>query len=316
MTAGEARRVVASASATVANLGPGYDVLGLCLEGPRDQVVAEATDDGQVTLARVSGDGGRLPRDADTNCAGVAARAVLDAFGPPGAGVRLSLLKGLPLGSGMGSSAASAVAAAVATGGLWAPDTPRLALLDACREGERLATGTPHPDNVAPSLLGGIVACLPREGEAIEVVGLPIPEGLAVALAKPDVTVRTADARAALPEVVPIADVVANLASMAGLVAALATGDLPLLGRCLNDRVATPYRKGLIPGYDAAVAAALGAGALGAGISGSGPTVFALCAGVPLAQSVADALRGAFEAQGLACETHAGPIDPGGARLV
>jgi homoserine kinase len=308
-------KVTASAAATVANLGPGYDVLGLCLDGPRDVVAAEATDDGLVTLVAVTGDGGKLPRQANRNCASVAARALLDAYGPPGLGVRLWLHKGLPLGSGLGSSAASAVAAVMATRALACPDLPRLAALDACREGERLATGTPHPDNVAPSLLGGIVACVPRAGEAIEVVRLPLAAGLVMAAVKPDVTVRTADARAALPALVPLADAVANVANVAGLVAALASGDLPLLGRCLADRLATPYRRKLIPGFDAAMAAATEAGALGGGISGSGPTCFALAASREGAEAAAAAMVAAFGAMGLGAISVVSAVDPGGARI-
>ncbi len=309
------RRVRASAAATVANLGPGFDVLGLCLEGPRDVVVAEATADGRATLGGVEGDGGRLPRASHRNCATVAAQAVLDAFGDGRTGVRLWLTKGLPLGSGLGSSAASAVAAVVATAALACPEVPRAALLDACREGERLATGSPHPDNVAPALLGGIVACLPRAGGAIEVVTLPCAAPLFVATVKPDVEVRTADARRVLPREVGLGDAIANVGATAGLVAGLAKGDLALVGRCLEDRLATPYRKGLIPAYDQALAAAVAAGAVGGGISGSGPTVFALAGARAVAEAAADAMVAAFAAAGHGSLRLVGAVDPGGARV-
>ncbi len=311
------RRATASAAATVANLGPGFDVLGLALEGPRDRVTAERFDgaQGRVELVAVEGDGGRLPRAAEQNCAGVAARAVLERFAPPGVGVRLWLDKVLPLGSGLGSSAASSVAAAMATAAVACPEVPREALLDACREGERLATGTPHPDNVAPSLLGGLVACLARGGEAIEVVRLPLPDGLHLACLKPSVEVRTADARAAMPAAIPVGDVVLTLGNMAGLVTALATGDLALVGRCLGDGVATPYRKGFIPGFDEAMAAARGAGAVGGGISGSGPTVFAMTAGPAEAEAAADAMASVFRRRGLDVLRVVSPVDAGGARL-
>lgn len=309
------RVAIASAAASVANVGPGFDVLGLCLAGPRDRVRAELTADGRVELVAVAGDGGRLSREALENCAGVAAQAVLERFGTPGAGVRLWLEKGLPLGSGLGSSAASAVAAAVATAHLVNPELERALLLDACREGERLATGSPHPDNVAPSLLGGLVACLPREGEAIEVVRLALPEGLHVACVKPDIEVRTADARAAMPAALPISEVVRTLAAMAGLVTALARGDLGLVGRCLDDRVATPYRKRLIPGYDGVMEALVRAGAVGGGISGSGPTVFALAGDLETAERAAAAMVAAFADAGLEAMPVVSAVDPGGARV-
>lgn len=309
-------RAVATAAATVANFGPGYDVLGACLEGPRDTVEAELTDDGAVVIEAITGDGGRLPLGAEANCVGVVARYVLDRFGEPGAGVRLWLDKGLPLGSGMGSSAASSVAAAVAVGALVDPELPREALLEACREGERLAAGSPHPDNVAPSLFGGIVACLPRGGEAVEVVTLPSPDGLMVVLVKPDFDVRTAEARAILPAAVPLGDAVQNVAAMAGLVAALVRGDLGLLGRSLDDRLATPYRKGLIKGYDEVIAAARGAGAIGGGISGSGPTIFALSDDRETAREIAVAMVDAFAAVGALATAVVSGIDPDGAQVV
>lgn len=307
-------KAVASAAATVANLGVGFDVLGLCLAGPRDVVTAELTEDGLVTLVAVTGDGGLLPRDAADNCVGVVARRVLDRFGRPSQGVRLWLEKGLPLGSGMGSSSASSVAAALATAALLG-DIPKGALLDACREGERLAAGSPHADNVAPCLLGGIVACLPGEGEAVDVLPLPVPEGLMVAVVKPDYDVRTADARAALPAEVPLADAVHNAASMASLVMGLVTGDLVLLSRSFDDRLATPYRKHLIRGFDGVVAAALRVGAIGAGISGSGPTVFALSDDRDAAVEIADAMVDAFAEAGAHATAVVSAVDPLGAQV-
>ena len=308
-------RARASAAGSVSNLGPGYDVLGLCLEGPRDVVEVALNASGQVRLRDIQGDGGHLPRDADQNCATVAAREVLTRFGAPGVGLDLWLEKGLPLGSGLGSSAASAVAAAVATASLVAPELPRRALLDACREGERLATGSPHPDNVAPSLLGGLVACVPGEGEAIDVVSLLVPEGLRVVTVKPDISVSTAEARAALPREVSMGDAVANVAEMAALITGLARGDWELVGRSLRDRFATPYRKRLIPGYDAVVSAAVAAGAVGAGISGSGPTLFALCAEEAHASAVSATMVDIFESYGLASVAYTSAVDMGGARV-
>lgn len=305
----------ASAAATVANLGPGFDVLGICLEGPRDQVTAELTTTGRVEILEIVGDDGRLPLAAEENCASVAAAAVLQRYAP-GAGVRLRLRKGLPLGSGLGSSGASSVAAAVATAAVACPGVLAEDLLFACREGERLATGSPHPDNVAPSLLGGLVACVPREGEDIEVVRLPLPAGLYMAAVKPDVEVRTADARAAMPAAIPLADVVRTLASMASLIAGLAAGDLTAIGRSLGDWVATPYRKGFIPRYDDVVEAARQAGAVGAGISGSGPTVFALTAAELTAESAADAMVAVFADAGIDALRIVSAVDRVGARLI
>jgi homoserine kinase len=311
-------RKTAAAAATVANLGPGFDVLGLCLEGPRDTVTAELTASGEVELVDITGPSeviARLSAKALENCAGVSAKAVIDQFAP-GAGARLWLDKGLPLGSGLGSSAASSVAGAVAVAACIDSMLPKELLFGAAREGERLATGTPHPDNVAPCLLGGIVACLHGEGEHVDLVTLPVPRGLMVVCVKPDFEVRTADARAVLPKEVPLGDAVRNLGMMAGLVKALASGDLELLGKCLDDRLATPYRKRLIPGYEEAVQAAREANALGAGISGSGPAMFALCGDRDDALTVADAMLEAFERRQIKARAIVSAVDRDGASLV
>lgn len=306
----------ASAPATVSNLGPGYDVLGAALVGPRDRVEVELTQTGRVELLSVEGDDGKLPLESARNCATHAASFVLREFGAPGMGLRLRLRKGLPLGSGLGSSAASAVAAVVATAALCDPELPRIALLDACREGERLATGTPHPDNVAPALLGGLVACVPRSGEALEVVPLPVPDDLIFVCVKPHFSIATEMARGLLPDHVPMADCVRNLGNLAALITGFSTNDMALVGRSLGDRLATPYRKGQIPGYEAVVEAALGAGAIGAGISGSGPTLFALLQGtIDESKAVQDAMVQAFSTRGMAAMTFASPLDPVGARL-
>jgi len=314
-------RKTAVASATVANLGPGFDVLGLCLEGPRDRVTVELTTDGVIELVEITG-----PEDvvaklsaqkgALANCAGVAVKAVLDTFGDPGTGARIWLDKGLPLGSGLGSSAASSVAAAVAAAGCIDSNLPKDFVFSAAREGERLATGTPHPDNVAPALFGGIVACLHGVDEHVDVVTLPAPRGLQVVAVTPAMEIRTADARAALPRQVPLHDAVRNLGAMAGLVKALMSGDLELLGRCLDDRLATPHRKKLIPGYDEAVEAAMKARAIGAGISGSGPTLFALCRERDDALAVADAMVEAFELKGIAARAIVSAVDRYGAQII
>lgn len=309
------RTRVAFAPATVANVGPGFDVLGLAVSFPGDTVSVEAIAERGVQPVEVVGDGGLLPVLPTQNTAAVAAAKVLELLGLDNQiGLRIRLHKGLPLGSGMGSSGASAVAAALATAHLVDHPPPRVELLDACREGEAIACGSPHADNVAPSLLGGIV--LLRPSEPLDILSLPVPRGLYCALAHPSVVVRTADARAALPKMVPLADAVYSGACLASLVGALYDRDFARLGRSIDDRLATPTRSRLIPGYDAVRAAALSAGALGCSISGSGPTVFAFAVGAKSAQRVAGAMKQMFLSYVESCETWACPVDKQGAKLV
>jgi homoserine kinase len=306
--------VRAAAGASVSNLCCGIDVLGLALEGPRDVVTARPAARPGVRLAEIRGDGGRLPREEELNTCSVAARALLAAAGVE-KGVELTLDKGLPLASGLGSSAASAVAAVVAVDALLGLALPPGSLLAAAVEAERVASGAAHPDNAAPSLLGGIV--LARSADPLEVVRLPVPRDLAVAVARPALELPTREGRALLPPAIPWPDAVAQWGNLAALVAALFREDWQLLGRCLEDRIAEPRRTPRVPGFAAAKAAGLAAGAVGVGLSGSGPSVFALCRGLPAARAAGEAMAEAFQREaGLASDVLASQVAARGARLL
>jgi homoserine kinase len=315
-------RVFAPASAS--NLGPGFDVLGLALGEPGDLVDAEWSDVPGIEIASVTGDGGLLTRDPAENVAGVAARSVLGCLverglhGPdgrpgPALGVRLHVHKRMPLASGLGSSAASSVAGAVAVNELFGCPLSRRDLLVHALAGERVASGSAHADNAAPSLLGGFV--LVRGTEPLEVIDLPVPAALRVAVVHPHCRVETAAARAMLQgRAFAIREVVANLGNLGALVAGLYRGDLELVGRSIEDRLVEPLRAGLIPGFAAVKHAARSAGALGCSISGSGPSVFAFTDGDLSAARVAAAMRGAFlEAAGLQSDSYVGPVNSTGA---
>jgi homoserine kinase len=172
---------------------------------------------------------------------------------------------------------------------------------------EKVACGTAHADNVAPALLGGFV--LIRSYEPLDIVRLPVPEGLAAATAHPHTEIRTEDARRILKKEVRLADAVRQWGNLAGLVAALYEGDLDLLGRSLLDVVAEPRRAMLIPGFAEVKAAALRSGALGCSISGSGPTMFALCASKEAAWTAGQAMQETFRRVGLECDLYVSAIN-------
>lgn len=305
--------VTAFAPATVSNLGPGFDLLGLAVSGPGDTVTARRVPGEGVRIARVEGDGGVLPREAARNTAGIAAAATLRRAGVS-AGVELELRKGMPIGSGLGSSAASAAAAAYAVNLLLGSPLRVEELVEPCVEAEATVSGR-HADNVAPALLGGLV--LVRSVDPVEVLRLPVPAGLHVAVVTPAFELSTREARAVLPATVPLQAMVRNTAHAAALVAACYTGDLELLRRCVVDEVVAPARAALIPGCGAVVGAALDAGALGSSISGAGPSIFALCRSEESAQEAAAAMRAAFrEAGGLDSSAVVSPADAPGARAV
>jgi homoserine kinase len=306
------------APATIANLGPGFDVLGLALGAPGDLVDAELSDGPGVEIVEVTGDGGLLSRDPQKNVVGRAAADVLIRARTKGSGdrgVRLWLHKQMPLASGLGSSGASSAAGAVAVNELLGRPLTTGEVVLSAMEGERSASGTPHADNVAPSVMGGVV--LVRSYDPFEVVALPFPPALCVAVVHPHCTVSTAQARKLVKaRTYAIDEVIPNLGNVAALVAALASGDLALLGRSIQDRLVEPVRAPLIPGFHAVKDAALQAGALGCSIAGSGPSVFAFAPDEDAARRIGGAMQAAFTAAaGLASDLFAGHVSAVGAHL-
>jgi homoserine kinase len=314
------RKIRVFAPATIANLGPGFDVLGLALQSPGDLLDAELSDRAGVEIVEVTGDGGLLSLDPARNVAGRSAAEVLRRAAEKGtvaaAGVRLWLHKQMPVASGLGSSGASSAAGAFALNEvLGRPLTPLEVVLCAM-EGERTASGSAHADNVAPSVMGGIV--LVRSYEPFDLVALPLPSDLHVSVVHPHCKISTAKARKLVnARTYSIDEIVPNLGNVAALVAALASGDLDLLGRSIHDRLVEPIRAPLIPGFGAVRAAALAAGALGCSIAGSGPSVFAFANSHGSAEAIGAAMQAAFEtAAGLASDLFAGKVGREGARVV
>lgn len=310
---GAATRVVVSVPGGIGNIGPGLDVLGCAVAGLRDEVTAEWCDTPGVTLL----DPGHpdLPREPAKHTSAIAAAAVLDrarrnGVALPRPGIALTVRKQLPLSGGQGGSAASAVAGAVAADALLGTSLDRTSLLQCCLAAEETVAGR-HLDNIAPSLLGGIV--LIRSLDPIDLVQLPVPDGLRIVLAHPSQRLRTSEARGVLPPSLPRAVVLHQMAQVAALVAACYSGDLALLGRSIDDRIAEPARAALLPGFLDAKTAAMTAGALGASISGAGPTAFALVAGDVSGERVASAMREAYERLGIECSARVTQVDPNGA---
>ena len=303
--------ITAFAPASVSNLGPGFDVLGMALGGIGDEVTVRRSSESGVRIARIEGDDGVLPRLAARNTAGVAAMATLELAGVA-VGLELDLRKGLPIGSGLGSSAASAVAAAFATNALIGGPLRKRDLIGPCLEAEGLVSGR-HGDNVAPSLLGGLV--LVRSLDPLDLVRLPVPEGLWLAVVTPKFILETRHARGVLPKEVPLQAMVANSANLGAFVTACHTSDLTLLSRAIVDDVVAPCRMALIPGAQEAVEVALAGGALGSSVSGAGPSVFALCRSRSHALEVGGTMVQAFADAGQESRCHVALADCPGAGL-
>lgn len=307
--------VTAFAPASIGNVGVGFDMLGLALDGVGDRVLARRTESPDVSVVEVRGLDGEihpyLSANPAENTASIAAQAMLDARGGS-FGVELKVHKGVPLQSGMGSSAASAVAAVVAVNALF--DTPLApeALLPYALEGEKYASGGLHADNVAPSLLGGLILCpqvlLP------EIVRLPVPQGVSAVLLHPDLQVNTAHARRGLAKHYSMQQWIDQQGLLAGFIAACTSNNLDLIKKTLRDVIIEPQRAAAVPCFEQVTEAARRSGALGCSLSGSGPSIFALCResdGPNIAMAMEQACRG----QGIGCQSWVSPMTATGARV-
>jgi homoserine kinase len=315
-------RVRVHAPATLSNLGPGFDVLGLAVQQPGDYVEAEWSDNPGVEIVEVHGvSADLLTTDPTRNVVGIAAAAALQAFDarhagnrPPG--VRLWLDKQMPLASGLGSSAASSVGGALAVsellGGLFSDDE----LIASALEGERAVSGGVHADNVAPCVAGGII--LIRSYTPMELLSLPVPAALRVAVVHPHTSVVTAEARRLVAERrFEIGQVVANLGQLGALVTALHRDDLELFGRAISDALVEPIRAPLVPGFADVKQTMLEAGALGCSLSGSGPSVFAFASSDDQAADLAGRMAERFrEVAGLDSDRYVGRVNMRGAHRV
>ena len=296
--------------ATIGNIGPGFDVLGLALKGLGDIVEARRIPEG-IRIVSVKSDTA-LTRDPTKNTAGIAAAQVLKLIGKKG-GVELKITKGLPIGSGLGSSAASAAAGAFATNYLYGEELSREQLILAATKAEEKVSGGFFADNTAPALLGG--ATLTRCSEPLDITRIGSIKRLKIVLAVPNLVVLTKHAREILPDMIPLKDFVFNMANTALITAAFAMNDYSLFARSLNDRVIEPVRATLIQGFERVKKHAMQAGADGVAISGSGPTVFAITDNLRKARHIEKQMVLTFNELGIAARGYITTVDSEGTRL-
>ncbi|MEL6309622.1 MAG: homoserine kinase [Chloroflexota bacterium] len=305
-------RAEAFAPATVANLGVGFDILGLAVRGTGDTIIAEWRDEPGAVILSIEGDNGKLPTAPEKNVATIAANALLDHLGGTH-GVGLHLKKGLPLSSGLGSSAASSVSAVVAVNALLGYPYEHKDLLPFSLEGEAAVSGY-HADNAAPCLFGGITL---SNGITLEQIRrLPVPENLHLALVTPDVEVPTAEARAVLPSDVPIKTMIRHTGAVAALVDALYRGDVSAMANAMEfDLVIEPARQHLMPLLADVRSAAKEAGALALVISGAGPTLLAVCDDEAIAKQVTQAMESVYSQANIGCNVQATCVEVAGATV-
>jgi len=297
--------------ATIGNIGPGFDVLGLAVKGFGDVIEARVIDDG-IVISSINPDTG-ISKDPKKNTAGIAASEVLKILGANG-GIELKINKGIPPGSGLGSSAASAAASAFATNYLHGNKLSKEELILPATKAEEAVSGDFFADNTAPALLGG--ATLTRSCVPLDVTKIGSIDKLKIILVTPKITVLTKDARKILPKEVPIKNFVNNMANSCLISTAFAKNDYGLFARSLNDTVIEPVRSKLIKGFDVVKKNALAAGADGMTISGSGPTVFAITDNAQKAQYIKTVMIETFYEQGVESSGIVTEVDPIGTRII
>ncbi|MBP5626142.1 MAG: homoserine kinase [Bacteroidales bacterium] len=306
------KRIKVFAPASIANLGCGFDVMGMALDEVGD--VLEMTLDEQGSGIRIVNDTDvPLPTDPEDNVVTPVIRKFFEMTGHSGA-VEVRIVKKIYPGSGIGSSAASSAAAAFGINELFGAPLSEEDVVVCAMEGENLASGGYHADNAAPAVMGGIT--LIRGYEPLDIIKLPVPGNLYCPVIHPHLMVSTKEARSILPKEIPMHTAVTQWGNVGGLVAGLCTGNIELVGRAMRDVVAEPYRKQFIPGFDELRAKLLGAGALAMNISGSGPSVFALANRADIAQRVGSIMERHFAQQGILSETYVVKVSNKGARLI
>lgn len=308
------KQATAFAPATVANVAVGFDILGFSMNQAGDRVTVSRDDRStEITVESITGVVTEIPRDARKNTASVALQAMLDEI-KPGFGIRVTIEKGIPLGSGMGGSAASAVGAVVAANALLDTPLPPAKLLEFALAGETAASGSAHADNIAPCLYGGLTLALSLK--PLRIVQIPTPPELYCVLIHPHMKIETRHARAILKPSLLLKEHVHQSANLAAFISACHSGDIELLSSSMIDCVIEPQRASLIPGFYDAKNAAIDQGALGFSISGSGPSCFAWTASKEIAERVQAAVTRVFDVQNIGVDSWISPVAGPGARVV
>jgi len=299
------------APGTIANLSCGFDVLGLCLDNVGDEMIIRKSNQKGVRITKIVG--ANLPLETEKNVAGVSALAMLEQV-ETDFGFEIEIYKKIKAGSGIGSSAASSAGAVFGINELLGKPFSLKELVPFAMQGEKLASGSAHADNVAPALLGGFT--LVRSYEPLDIIKIKSPEELFATVIHPQIELKTSDARSILKKNISLKSAIVQWGNVGGLIAGLYTNDYELIGRSLHDEIVEPLRSILIPEFDLVKKEALENGALGVGISGSGPSIFALCKGKETAEKVAQAMCKVYDEIDLPYEIHVSKINEEGIKII
>lgn len=297
--------------ATIANLVSGFDVLGMAIQEPFDEVYICKSSTPGIRITHTDHFG--LPSEVEKNVAGVSLQAMILAMNDLDSGWEVVIHKNIKPGSGLGSSAASAAGVVYAVNALLGRPFKLEALVAFAAEGEKLASGAAHADNIAPCLFGGVT--LIRPGHTPDIIQLPSPNIYVVVL-HPQIELKTAVARNVLPKEISIKVAARQWGNVGALVAGICTNNTQLMAKGMEDFIAEPYRKGFIPQFDEMKLAALSEGALGGGISGSGPSVFMLCNNKLIADKTEKVMSMEFQSANIPFNTYVTTIHQGGIEII
>ena len=297
--------------ATVANISCGFDILGLCLDTVGDEMIVREVPEKGIKLTKITGP--ELPLETHKNVAGVAGLALLEQV-DASVGYEIEIYKKIKPGSGIGSSAASAAGAVFAINELLGKPFSKQELIYFAMQGEKLASGTEHADNVSPVILGGFT--LVRSYKPLNVLKINSPDDLYATIIHPQIEVKTSDSRAVLKNQVSLKKMVTQMGNFGGLISGLYTSDYDLIGRSLHDEIIEPNRLVLIPEFNKIKKGVIQAGALGAGISGSGPSIFALSKGKETANIVGETMAEIYNTTDIDYDIHVSKINQQGVKIL
>ena len=297
--------------ATISNLSCGFDVLGLCLETIGDYMEIIKSKKKGIYITSIMGE--KIPYDVKKNVAGVASEALIDSL-KPDFGFEIKIDKKIKPGSGIGSSAASSVGAVVGINHLLGNPFKLKELIPYALEGEKLACGSKHADNVAPAILGGIT--LVRSTKPIDIIKLPIPKNLKAVIIHPKIEIKTADARKVLDKSIPLDKASQYWANLGAFVSSLYENNYELMKKSIVDNIIEPKRSQLIPMFDSLKRIANDNDSIGCGISGSGPSVFSLANGLKTANIINNSFKMIYEETGIPFKTYVSDINKSGVKIL
>lgn len=296
---------------TVANVACGFDVMGFALDSPGDEMVVRKITERTVRILKM--EGFNLPLEAHKNVAGVALLSMLNELQGE-VGFEVEIYKKIKPGSGIGSSAASSAGAVVAANKLLGEPFTNTDLARFAMEGERLASGTAHADNIAPAIFGGFT--LVRSYHPLDIISIDTPDELYATVIHPQIEVKTSDAREILKRNLLLKDAIRQWGNVGGLVAGLMRADYDLIGRSLEDVIVEPIRSILIPAFQEVKLRSKEVGALGGGISGSGPSIFMLSRGLETAEKVKAVMAETYDKVGIDYDIHLSKVNKQGVKVI